>query len=402
MRRAVLAIIASLAAGACDGGSSQFRVHLSWRTEGSLACPAAHCTQMPLGCDAMVSVRVIDARDPDVVYVDQCLPLAAGPDLCGIGALPLLSDRPVPRTAVRVQVAMWPRSEVGDSCPAPVEFDPSGLPQLRGLHPSVGGEHLVIAGDSDEVEIAMGCANIDALAGEACLADQPIRARATVDDFQQRSMVAPATAEYLILSAGAPVERPGKGTDTEWELRPGDLAQLVADRTSRQIPAWTGPLPTDLGDTVCLEVLHRTEGAPTATCRSVPPAARSLDLSGAYVSPALRKIVLDALALDALPADGLVLGRVVDRRGEPVEGIAVAPTPPAKIVYIADDGKHIDEAIATTSASGMFVSIDAGPGTTWSAAASGPAPATPAAVGGRIAGHMTIVELVLGDPPAQE
>jgi hypothetical protein len=398
LRRAgiVLALLA-----ACGGDGDSVGLHLSWRTSGSMPCPAATCASMELLCDATVSVRIIDAEDPTRIYVDRCLPLDAAGDLCGLGALPIGGDQ-LPTTAVRVQVSIWPRDAVGDQCPANVSYDLQGLPQLLGNTPAIGGEQLTRLGDRD-VDLALACPNIDALASEVCLAGRPVRVTAGVDDFAQGRSVDRATAAYLILSAGEPAETPIEG-GTQWELVPTALSQLVPDTGGRGDPAWTGVLDPAVEDVICLEVLHRTEGTPTATCRTMPSAVRSLDLSGGYVSPALRGRVLTALGLPALPPEGLVVGRVVDRNGAPVPGVSVSAAPAATAVYISDDGARIDATITETSASGLFVSDDAGPGTTWSVGGSSPAPvpASPPAIGGRIRGHLTVVELVLGEPSSQE
>jgi len=208
-----------------------------------------------------------------------------------------------------------------------------------------------------------------------------------------------SVGDYLIVSAGPPVERIVQGSDiSQWELRPADLDRLELDDASPVSPSWVGAVPRDLSDTVCLEVLHSTEGTPTATCRPVPASTRPLDLHGAYVPPSLRKSMLTALGVDSLPTEGLVLGRVVDDKGAPISGLRVVPTPPATIVYVAGDGNRVDDKSIETSASGMWISIDAAPRTTWSIAGTVPSPIVPSAIGGRIAGHLTVVELVLGTP----
>jgi hypothetical protein len=404
MDRAWIIGAATVAAAlaACGDESDPIRLHLSWRTEGSLACPADTCSALELHCDAMVSVRVVDASDSSKVYVDRCLPLAAAPDLCGLRDLPLASDDRIPHRAVRVEVSIWPRAQIGDECPTTVEYDVRGLPQSRAMQPAIGGAQLVLAGQAPQVEVALACPNALALTDEACLADQPRRVTGTIEDFARRSSVPASIAEYLIVSAGPPVERIVQGSDTsQWELRPADLELLEPDATSSIAPLWTGSVPRELTDTICLEALHRTEGGPTATCRAVPTTARALDLHGAYVPPTLRKDILAALGLDTVPPEGLVLGRVVDGNGAPIEGIKVVPSPMASTVYIDGTGNHIDAASTETSPSGMWVSIDAAPRTLWSVDGPLPSPVTPSAIGGRIAGHLTIVELVIGAPAMQ-
>jgi hypothetical protein len=398
--RGWIALTAALAA--CGGDSGQVPLHLSWRTEGSMPCPAATCRSMELLCDATVSVRIIDAADPSRIYVDRCLPLDAADDLCGLSALPLGGEE-VPNTAVRVQVSIWPRAAVGDQCPAQVSYDLQGLPQLLGNVPAIGGEQLVRLGD-DDIDVALACPNIDALASDACLAGRPVKIGAGVDDFAQGRSVDQATADYLILSAGEPMERLTEDGGTEWELRPTALSQLVPEAGGRGDPAWTGALDPAVEDVLCLEVLHRTEGTPTATCRSMPSAVRSVELDGGYVPPALRDRVLTAIGLSALPPDGLVVGRVVDRNGAPVPGMSVLASPPASAVYISGDGARIEADLDETSTSGLFVSTDAAFGTLWSVYGNSPAPvpASRPAIGGRIRGHLTVVELVLGEPSSQE
>ena len=402
MRRG--ALLLALAACACGGEPDEFHVQLSWRTEGSMACPADTCAELELRCDARVSVRVVDA-ETDQVYVDQCLRLPAARDLCGLRELPLTGDRDVPHRPVHVQVAIWPESQVGDHCPDTIEYDLRGLPQSRGQHPAIGGAQLVRAGEHDAIELALACPNARALTDDVCLADQPIAVTGIVSDFVQRTSVSNTIAEYLIVSAGPPFERPIEGSKaTQWELRPGDLEQLDPDPSSRIAPTWTGALSRELGKTVCLEVLHRTEGGPTATCRPMPTSPRELDLRGAYVAPPLRKAVLAALGVDSTPAEGLVLGRVVNENGVPVAGVKVAPDNSAHVIYVTSENDRIglDEKIAETGASGMWVSVDAGPHTMWSVASTLPSPVTAQALGGRIAGRLTVVELVLGTPTTQE
>lgn len=395
-------LVTCLALAACGGDPDSFALHLSWRTEGSMPCPAATCRSMELLCDATVSVRVIDAADPARVYVDRCLPLDAADDLCGLSALPLGGDE-VPTTAVRVQVSIWPRDAVGDQCPTQVSYDLQGLPQLLGNVPAIGGEQLTRVGDSI-VDVALACPNIDALASDVCLAGRPVKVGAGVDDFADGRSVDQATADYLILSAGEPMETSTEAGGTQWELLPTALSQLVPDTGSRGDPAWTGVLEPAVEDVICLEVLHRTEGTPTVSCRSMPSAVRSVDLDGGYVPPALRDRVLTAIGLTALPPEGLVVGRVVDRNGAPVPGMSVEASPPATAVYISGDGTRIEAGLDETSVSGLFVSDDAAPSTLWTAIGNSPAPvpASRPAIGGRIRGHLTVVELVVGEPSTQE
>ena len=72
----------------------------------SFRCPSDACENVPMSCDAMMLVRIVDATDDNVAYVSECFPVAAQGTVCALADVSLPAER-IPNGVVRIQVAVW-------------------------------------------------------------------------------------------------------------------------------------------------------------------------------------------------------------------------------------------------------------------------------------------------------
>jgi hypothetical protein len=96
-----------------------------------------------------------------------------------------------------------------------------------------------------------------------------------------------------------------------------------------------------------------------------------------------------------------VLGLVVDDENEPAAGVTIEVTNGASVLYLSEDLGSVVEGATATTASGMFVSIDApyaigNQVTTWTVDGL-PAVVQPG-YGGQVEAKVTVVLLQLQDP----
>jgi hypothetical protein len=133
------------------------------------------------------------------------------------------------------------------------------------------------------------------------------------------------------------------------------------------------------------------------SCVAVPPDAgpgMPIALVGELLRPTPLSKYLGALGL-TFPSKGLVVGIVVDDTGNPVHGMTVSVPPGVHIRYL--DQAETGTTTTSTSSNGIFFSLDAPFGTTFSSTAN-PTNVTPAVVGGLIENRVTIVVLQFLSP----
>lgn len=395
MKRMVLV----LAFAACNTPAPSLRLALAG--EPSQACPSTDCAQVPMICEAVMSIRIIDPLDPSSPYLSQCVdvPINRSQDMCAIASVDL-DATPLPVRDLEVQVALYARLVIQPDpmnpelvCPATVSYSAAtGFPVAQSPAPALGGRAFYHPGD-EKVIVTLGCTDLAAL-NEACAESNPVTVVATVDDFFTRFSVpggSPSLADGLRVSVG----EPSKQADGTFALSARDL--ILLDRSSDgPIPTWGGDIDYPFQAYTCLEVLETgAERTATLRCKAVTE-SRQLDLRGVYLEKAELDDLVSALELGSFPDEGLTLGIVVDEIGRPVEG-AVVSASMGTVSYLLEQPDLPDMFVTgATSATGIFMSRDAPFGTQFSTGAAGQP--TIQGIGGSVDGRVTVVILQSGGP----
>ncbi|MBA3395133.1 MAG: hypothetical protein H0T89_20970 [Deltaproteobacteria bacterium] len=393
-RIGVLAMLASLALGACETPPLKITYKLANGATQTQSCGSASCSDIKLACDAVLNIRILDPGDPTAPYLSLCEPIPPSRNgLCAISNIDL-SDMPIelPKRTLEVQIMIWPRDMVTDpitgelDCrPFVVKFDATaGFPLDQEPTPAMGGRAYYQPGDA-ETTVTLGCTNLELV--NSCAAPLTVRVSATVDAFENLGVSVGANfATRLSVDVGIPKQAP----DGTYELNPLDTRRLSLTGTST--PAWNGDVDLKFADTACLLVLENAPQATTAvTCQRLTAPSPNIEFSppGIYASRATLQQILSALALASFPDDGLTVGIVVDSPlVNPKAGETVSVTD-GTVRYLSADRTSFSG--TATSTSGIFVSQDAPYGSMFSVNGSLAAPK----LGGRIEGKVTIVVLQL-------
>ncbi len=394
--------LAVLALAAC-GDPPPLTLRYTLSTKGQV-CTAANgdnaksCSDVAMLCKAVLSVRIISPSDPTTPYVSQCVPVIGRPDLCSIAGVDLPPPTvKIPSQTLEVQVAVYVDGDLdhdpdtGDPiCPTDLQFTPDGLPAEATPSPAVGGRAFYHPGDAETV-VALGCTDEPAIQDPKCVHANTIQVHAIVEDFDSEVSVPPTLADQLNVLVGEP-QPVTIGTATAYELSPTQTRPL--DRTEiGPTPGWGAAVDLKLVATVCLEVLEDVpQATPAVTCKRLPTLGlQMLNLTGTRLAKATLDEVLAALHLTQFPAQGLVVGIVLDQLGNPVANAQVTVDDPsnasASVLALSENRQQV-LAGATTS-NGIFLSTDAGYGATFSVGTRG------TAFGGLVAGKVSTVVLQL-------
>ncbi|HEY0479770.1 MAG TPA: hypothetical protein VGD37_19755 [Kofleriaceae bacterium] len=378
MNRAILA----LAAVGCGTPTPQLLI--GYAEQPPQACPSPRCAEVPLPCDAVMSIRIVDVNDPSHAYLSQCtrVPTRTPNDACSLNGVELDST-PIPVQKVAVQVAVYPASAlaVDDNnqpvCPE-TKFSADGFPMAQLPAPAFGRSTIYHPGDQT-VNVKLGCNDLSSARSGGSCGGAAGSVTAMIDDFDTRLPVtggAQGVANDLWVSVGEPHSLDGKTV-----LRPLDAIALRLE--GGDPPEWTGPVAQKFNQYTCVEVVEdvarTTPALRCAAATSVP----GVELKGIRIARKTLDTIVGSLVPPVMPDDGLTIGMVVDSLSQGVSNYIVT-APNSTVRYFAPGGLGG----TTTSATGIFVSTDAPFGTVFSA--TGAATTVPA-VGGRVAGKVTIV-----------
>jgi hypothetical protein len=391
-----------LAIAACNTPTPKLRLALSGGP--SQACPSTNCAAVSMHCAAVMSIRISDPRDPDVLYLSQCVEISTNGanNMCAIASVDL-DPTPIPVRDLEVQVAMYPRTEIPTDpmdkntllCPPKVAYSAvTGFPVdvEQSPTPALGGRAFYHPGE-EKVIVTLGCTDLAAI-NDSCVESNLVTMTATVDDFDTLLPVvggSPGPADPLRVSVGEP-----HGADGTFKLDAADLQKLDATGDG-PIATWTDDLPYRFLKYACVEVLE-TAAQTTATlrCKAVTgiPSPPRLDLRGVWIErDLLRNKIVSALEPAEVPDAGLTVGIVVDPVGKPVMN-AVVSASTGTVKYLSQDGKGFGT--GATSDTGIFVSTDAVFGTEVSTGGAGQP--TSYGIGGLVEGRVTVVILQSGEP----
>ena len=389
MKRVALA----LAVAACGTPTPQIKLKL-FTGKGQTCKPA--CADVPLPCNAVMSVRIVDRGNPSIRHLDQCVTVSPdnNNDVCSLNHI-VLDQVAIPVQELAVQIAVFPGDQLAldadhnPVCPD-VEFNHSnGLPVEQAGAPALGGETDYHPGDS-VVDVSLGCTDLSATrAGKSCKNPPADALTATVIDFNTRVPVkagAQGDAERLFVSVGEP-----HLLDGGYVLNPSDAIALKLDDEDTASPRWTAAAEPGFIDNACVEVLEVVPQA-TASLHCAPVGDPPSDLRGIWIKRDRLRSIVGSLGLSEFPDEGLTVGMVVDGTANGVPNYTVVPSGAGSVVYVSDDGLVGGSA---TSKTGIFVSRDAPFGTMFSATGVKP---TVSAVGGLVAGKVTIVIVPFAPP----
>jgi hypothetical protein len=398
MTRAVPVALAACAAWACACSTPTPQIVLDLAGPPTQACPG-DCASIPLPCDAVMSIRVVDPGadpgDPNGRHLDQCVRVLPDKDntICALNSVSL-EPTPIPVHDLAVQIAVFPGSAVRVNpdngklvCPDVAYSTATGFPIEQAFAPVLGRQVFYHPGDTT-VDVKLGCTDLSAAqAGAACHNPAAGAVTATVLGFDSQVPVPVGqggTADSLFVWSGEPHIFAGS-----YLLQPADVVAMRLDDNGT--PHWTAELAQTFERYACVEVLEDIAQT-VATLHCAPAADLPAELTGYWIRrETLQPILKMASAVlgDAvLPDSGLTIGVVVDGSAAGIGGVAVKTSSSAHITYLAKDGIGKD----ATFANGIFVSDDAPFGTTFSAPGARPV------IGGLVAGKATIVVLTVGAP----
>ncbi len=360
------------------------------------SCGVSDCADIPMGCESVLSVRIVSPDKPDEALVSTCkvVPSNQPKNLCSIGGIDL-TPTDLPRKVLEVQVTVWPRSAVDipetpdpddiDCLRVPVRFDDNfGFPIDLAPTPALGGHAFYHPGDTETV-VTLGCTNKELINAPACVGTDTIEVTSTVIDFESGVSVGAPLADRLDVFVGEPAL-----VDTSFQLNPNKARAL--ERTTSFPPVWGSDVDLEFKSSACIEVREDDTGATTSLrCRNgITAASTRIDIAGVRVSKATLEEILGALSLSEFPPEGLTVGLVLDTVGNPAAGFTVASTQ-GTVQYLNANRTGLATGGKTT-ASGIFVSRDAPYGTLFSTFQTSQL----TSIGGLVDGKLTIV---LFDPP---
>jgi hypothetical protein len=364
---------------------------------------AESCLDVPMRCDAVLSLRIVDPGNPTIPYVTVCKDVIADAphDLCSIAAIDLPEGIVLPKKTLEIQVLVWPRDAVTDPSTKMLDclrnevvFEAAdGFPITTtpgAPSPAFGGHTYFHPGDTETV-VTLGCTDPQSVNDSTCAGTPDLVATSTVIDFDTRVPVSPDEGDGLSVAVGTPEP---SGTDHVLDaLHLHQLPRVVRGPP----PVWKASINNfTVTDTACIAVLEDIPFPVTALhCVPTAPGSHTLDIQGIRLTkPSLQQILN---AVGGLPASGMTIGIVVDQQNNALTGVPVS-SPGAAIKYLtASRDALVANGMATTS-SGVFVSLNADYGATFTAT-SGFKTAT--ALAGRVMGKVTIALLQFSDVVGQ-
>jgi hypothetical protein len=360
---------------ACGGDPQPFEIKLRL-TQGPLyGCLSTDCVDYGMSCGALLSVRLIDADDfgseEPRIYGEACTVISDAEDLCAIGDLDLsFPEIPADRT-IQVQVAVWepPADNQPVACPENV-FDLQGIPLDRTPQPAFGGVGYLEAGSAEMVEIFLACRQPELVDKAACLSTNRVTVR--LDDMQALVPVRLEDAPSLGVAVGEP-QLETEVDPPEWVIRPTNTFQMELVQPSPIPPVWNRNDVPSFEQNACVLVTPDVAQATTAvTCTkdlSLESDGR-IDLSGLALPEQVLQQLLTAAGIVTFPPEGLVIGRVVNHLGAPLDNVLVSPVPPGGETVTVEYVDATRSSTATggpTSTDGFFISRNAPFDTRWEA-----------------------------------
>jgi len=409
----------ALALPGCPNGDDppqDFVIRLALDNEADGTCPSTmSCSDFPIGCPIKVGVRLLGLPDPDGADAGppRVKPFCGRTrkqadelqDLCDLGDQTVLDIRFDPLRPERGQVEFLVWRDLDPEadpvvCP-PVEFDFAGRPIIDGDDPNppaFGRRVFFDFGAEPVARVPLACTEPARIDAPECT-PPTTNFRVDVDDLDNLAVGIPAErARFLSVSVGQPVTSNG----TDYELVPEDFVALRRVQDTPEIrPYWEEKdvlTSYELHSDICAIVLD-FGGVPAVTCSTVEVAG-SIELLARMVAHEDWDTIRTAIDLNVFPADGLILGRVVDTNMNPLDGAVVTPSEaPTAFYYLnADKTSYTDGGgapLTETSSSGYFVARGPSFKSTWTAVRGSGWREVGAPTGGALRQSLTVMLIIM-------
>ncbi|HLU67728.1 MAG TPA: hypothetical protein VKZ63_15700 [Kofleriaceae bacterium] len=349
-----------------------FAIHLALDTtsEGSL-CRSARCQDYGMSCGAVLSTRIRDTENGDVLVANSCEEVPPSATLCGLSGPPSQTFFNIPPHRLRIEVAAW-RRDVLTPNPGQALSCPDGdLFTLQGTvrpdfapQPAFAGAAYFDAGSEDKVaEIRLSCSDPDQLDLGECGLTRTTLVRVGVEDIETALDITSRQAQNLTVGVAEPRPMPDGQGGTRVVIDGGDTIALSL--VDGPVPSFANEVEGPFGETMCAVIVDLTPQSTAAVgCGTFPPGESPIDLRGVLVAKSTLDQILAAMDRTSFPPDGLVVGRVVDHTGAPLSQVAVTPSS-GTVEYLSPDRSALIG--AETSSSGLFIARDVPFGSTWTA-----------------------------------
>lgn len=352
------------------------------------ACGTQVSEEIKIACDAVLSVRIIDPTQPSSPLVAVCERVQSPGDLSKILKVNLPSGVLLPARRLAVQVAVFNADDIPIvdqklTCPD-LPFDGNKFAAPSPHKPALAGMGYYSPGDAETV-VELGCANLSLLNTGICSNEDAILVTSSLSDFDSGQPVTSAVADGMELRVGEPRTRL-IDNQIQFYFSPDSTRSLARVPNTIQ-PSWLSAVTLRFTTATCIEASEDTAQATTTiTCKAADRDKTQIDLPAVRLSRETLDDVLRAHAPNKpFPAEGLVIGKVVDRAGRPVKDVTVQATDQSAVFYLSAARDQLVE--GATSDNGIFVSFDAGFQSSWMA------PGTADGYGGRVRNRVTIVIL---------
>ena len=399
-----LLIAVAMAGAACseapaDFGPFSIRFTLDDRP-GSM-CEATSCDEYGMRCGAVVSIRIRDVEDNNRVVDEACQDVPPSETLCDLGKLGQPTFFNIPPHRLRVEVAAWRREvleadpDLAGNCPGEGLFDLRGVP-VSGFQPQpafAGAAYFDAGEDNDEAVVPLTCSDARQIDLDECGAQTEIRAR--IVDIESGLDIDLEQAQSLNVGAAVP----------RAELQPsGEVVHVIEGPDTVSLAQIPGPVPIfsaevdELpGDFMCAVVLDLApQSTASTTCRQVSGDEAPVELTNVLVGKTTLDQILTALGQPVFPAGGLIIGRVVDHTGVPLDQVVVDPQA-GSVEYLSADRTMLVS--GQTTDSGFFVAQNVPYDTLWTAQHLDGRMATSEIRAGLIRGVITSILIRMEPPP---
>jgi len=403
--RALAAALALLAA--CQNAPQDlgpFAIRFSFDQRDGSTCPSDTCEDYGMRCGATLAIRIRDVADDDKIVADACLPVAPAATLCGLGNITSPTFFNIPPHRLRIEASAW-RPEVleadpdleGD-CPEEDLFDVRGVP-LATFQPRpafAGAAYFDAGSDVDVALVPLSCSEPSQLDQDECGLVDTTPIRVTADDIETALDITTDQAQNLQVGLAEPRAMPDGDGGTVYVIDGGNTIPLTQE--PGPIPSFSGETDQTFDTDVCSVLLELTpQSTASVTCQRAAPAAAEIDVRGVLVSVDTLDQVLAAMLADSFPAEGLVVGRVVDHTGAPLASVIVTPSS-GTVEYLSGDRSTLVG--NRTSSSGLFIARDVPFGSSWTAVHNADGRREDGPVrGGLVEGKVTALLIRMQPPP---
>jgi hypothetical protein len=325
-------------------------------------------------CGATLGIRILDVADDGRIVADACFAVPPAPTLCSLGNVSSPTFFNIPPHRLRIEASAW-RPEVleadpeleGD-CPDEPLFDVRGVP-LDTFQPRpafAGATYFDASSDVDVALVPLTCTDAEQLDQDECGIGDTTPIRVTAYDIETALDITTEQAANLTVGLAAPRPVPDGDGGTVYVIEGSDTIPL--EPVAGPTPSFSGQTDKTFEE-VCSVLLELTpQSTASVTCRRLSAEVEEIDVRGVLVSVDTLDQVLGAMGEDSFPAEGLVVGRVVDHTGAPLANVNVMPSAGSVDYLSADRSTLIGN---DTSASGLFIARDVPFGATWTAVHNG-------------------------------